>query len=600
MTVTQQANSGGKKKIFIPRLECPDFQDPNYLNTAYGGKNICIIPDMAPVPGSVLPNCVGYAWGRFMEILGKVPTLCAGDAGVWYGWEYDGYERGNKAQVGAVICWSQPGKWGHVAIVEEIHPDGSITVSQSGYNYKNFWTQDIPADYSLPGYVFQGFIYNPACDAMQTAFNAFMDTLIDTEGDNGDKIRSKYNLSKTDNWNVLYIAYCAGKAGLKKLVPVRKSASDFVSACISKYNATWHDGPQLKDTSYTPKPGDIICLVSDSNKNKSNKYYTDRVAVVAKDTHRVNDRMDIYVIEGDVSNKVKRKIYTSTTTLIRGYLELDWNRVNSSRSGSIYLEGELYDETNDSDDAVMREVAFYSKDKPLINKTDIRLSVINYTSQLAAIVKYFGRYASSNGYYDDDEIVGDIIFNNPMTYNNETSQCLQTNGSKIFNEFMRQGIVASAAIGIMGYMWSESRWDPSSVNMWENLPNEYRGRGLCQWSLGRSVSLVHDLPDWKTNLTGQVRYCVNDMKVNFPRMYEYLQNLRNTEEDAYKAAVQFSLSFGAGYGFVPADEMDSMIARWKTEYASIAWQHRTEAAVHMWKNNITSLVKPKDSNKSRS
>ena len=31
-------------------------------------------------PGSCLPNCVGYAWGRFYEITGKRPSLSKANA----------------------------------------------------------------------------------------------------------------------------------------------------------------------------------------------------------------------------------------------------------------------------------------------------------------------------------------------------------------------------------------------------------------------------------------------------------------------------------------------------------------------------------------
>lgn len=121
--------------------------------------------------GYGLPNCTCYAWGRFWEIGDpnqqyiNRPTLSTGNAEDWYGYTADGYQRGSTPQLGAVACWAD-GPYsgdGHVAIVEEIHSDGSITCSNSAYGGQYFYTTRLyPPDY-LPaaGYRFQGFIYNP-------------------------------------------------------------------------------------------------------------------------------------------------------------------------------------------------------------------------------------------------------------------------------------------------------------------------------------------------------------------------------------------------------------------------------------------------------
>lgn len=149
---------------FTPRLSAPSTTNKNWIHTSKGGKNSCIL-----IKGnSVLANCVGYAWGRFMEILGSTPKLSRRNAEDWYGYTADGYKRGSTPKLGAVICWRK-GKTGtgsdgagHVAIVEKVNSDGSIVISQSGYNSKRFWTSTIKEGYALPGYIFQGFIYNPA------------------------------------------------------------------------------------------------------------------------------------------------------------------------------------------------------------------------------------------------------------------------------------------------------------------------------------------------------------------------------------------------------------------------------------------------------
>lgn len=148
---------------YKPRLSAPSASDKNYLHYTKGGYNYCI-----KIKGSsCLPNCVGYAWGRWRELLGKTPKLSRGNAENWYA-HNDGYERGKTPRLGAVICWakgragnSSDGA-GHVAIVEAINADGSITCSESNYGGTRFNIRKLKAPYSLgSSYTFQGFIYLP-------------------------------------------------------------------------------------------------------------------------------------------------------------------------------------------------------------------------------------------------------------------------------------------------------------------------------------------------------------------------------------------------------------------------------------------------------
>lgn len=148
---------------YIPRLTAPGTDDKNWIHINYGGYNSCLYIGNK----SCLPNCVGYAWGRWRELLGKTPNLSRSNAENWWGTK-DGYERGQTPKLGAVICWRK-GKAGvgsdgagHVAIVEQVNADGSIITSNSAYNGTRFYLKTIKPPYELGGsYAFQGFIYIP-------------------------------------------------------------------------------------------------------------------------------------------------------------------------------------------------------------------------------------------------------------------------------------------------------------------------------------------------------------------------------------------------------------------------------------------------------
>lgn len=149
--------------IFKPQTEAPSTTDKNYIHYSKGGYNYCIHIKN----GSCLPNCVGYAWGRWRSILGKKPNLSRANAENWWAYTADGYKRGQTPKLGAVVCWRK-GKAGveadgagHVGIVEAINGD-TVTVSMSDYYGARWFTRNFKkGSYSYNGFVFQGFIYLP-------------------------------------------------------------------------------------------------------------------------------------------------------------------------------------------------------------------------------------------------------------------------------------------------------------------------------------------------------------------------------------------------------------------------------------------------------
>jgi surface antigen len=147
---------------FTPRKTRPANDNLYYIKTTKGGYNKCI---QIQSDGRVLPNCTGYAWGRFMECQPNVHNcnLSRMNAELWYPYTADGYERGSTPKLGAVICWHSTRSGGHVAIVEEIKANGDIVTSNSAYSGSYFYMRTLKAPnyYMGSAYTFQGFIYNP-------------------------------------------------------------------------------------------------------------------------------------------------------------------------------------------------------------------------------------------------------------------------------------------------------------------------------------------------------------------------------------------------------------------------------------------------------
>ena len=152
--------------VYSPRISAPKDDDALYINMNFsGGQNPCTAIDNTT--GSVLPNCVGYCYGRFMEVMSSMrPELPTGNANMWYS-HSDTYQRGQDPKVGAVGCWVNENGAGHLAIVEKIYTEGSnkgsVLFSTSIYPNNKFVLQlgQPPKYLDWDGYVFKGFIYNP-------------------------------------------------------------------------------------------------------------------------------------------------------------------------------------------------------------------------------------------------------------------------------------------------------------------------------------------------------------------------------------------------------------------------------------------------------
>ena len=199
----------------IQRYNAPEANNKFYLNVSGGGFNRCI-----KISGySVLPNCVGYAYGRFMEE-GNITTcsLSAGDAENW--WDYpDGYPRGQTPKQGAVMCWrkgaahyGEDGR-GHVEVVEQVNPDGSVITTGSDYGGTRWYRHTRTKPYAISGQTFQGFIYNPHVNDIDIPLGS-------SELKIGNNTYSLYRQNPaTETFAVL-------SAGLNKVAPISKLDAD--------------------------------------------------------------------------------------------------------------------------------------------------------------------------------------------------------------------------------------------------------------------------------------------------------------------------------------------------------------------------------------
>lgn len=155
--------------VFKERTKCPTNTDYWYIRheEIKNGKSYCIKGKPQLYKGSVLSNCVGYAWGRQSELEGKASDIgCPKGSNhpvSAYAWmKYtNGRKTGKTAKLGAVAVWKSNKKanYGHVAVVERVNSDGSWLSSESHYNGVAFQNKKYDKNSIMKNFTFLGFIY---------------------------------------------------------------------------------------------------------------------------------------------------------------------------------------------------------------------------------------------------------------------------------------------------------------------------------------------------------------------------------------------------------------------------------------------------------
>lgn len=157
---------------FTMRTSRPS-NNKNYIVTGSGGWNTCIKGNPLYAPANALANCVGYASGRFNEIINiardtsgcTYKTLNCNAINFKERAEVAGLKTGSTPRRGAIMCWGNSGA-GHVAIVERVDSNNQVYTSESGWGSNTiFWNQirtNNNGRWGLSsGYYFRCFIYLP-------------------------------------------------------------------------------------------------------------------------------------------------------------------------------------------------------------------------------------------------------------------------------------------------------------------------------------------------------------------------------------------------------------------------------------------------------
>lgn len=520
---------------FTIRTTAPSGTE-QWWNTSYSP---CITGNAseAVAIGATIPNCVGYAWGRFAEILGSYPTgLPAGDAGTWYD-NCTAYQKGSTPQVGAVMVFKKANAAGHVAIVEEVYSDGSVKTSESGWSSgwaNRFWndTRTPPLYTTNLSYEFIGFIYNPNAGSTSNTNNSITSNAVPiTSAKHPAQIMINEANSHAGSGGHAWVqantaignqAWCAATccAVVKacgyngKIAPDNIYTADgFGEAVINTYGGSRIEGPGRGNTNAIPQIGDFIVC-----EKGGEAYHIGMVRGVEGDK--------VLTVEGNTDGgQYLMKDRDLHSANIGYYARPDWTKVGgtSNVGNGTQVGGNLYTTKSTQEDASLREVCYLDKDaKPSIQITSIKLSVINYTGILGLLTTIFGGVSGGTSTSSTDNIDG-----------------LDPVPREIVSYFRGKGLCTAAGIGIIANIKAESSFDTAAVNA------PYGAYGLCQWRLDRAVAMKKMAgSNWSSNLTGQLDYLWYELSTDeYLSLLTTLQNSPNTLEGAKTCTDKFIRDF---------------------------------------------------------
>nr|DAG57548.1 MAG TPA: NlpC/P60 family [Caudoviricetes sp.] len=365
---------------------------------------------------------------------------------------------------------------------------------------------------------------NASISSSDSKISKFIQTAKSHVGDNGQWTWT--TLGWKGEWCCAFIMACASTVGglLDIIIPKTYSCTNLAQCGgKNKFGSKFISGP--KHNAYVkPSPGDLVLFNTGS---ASDLYTSTHVGIVYDVSGDV-----IYTIEGNTgstdmnASRVSTKEWNYRNSSINGYFRPNWNAVGSSVSDlSIsMINGSLFSTQNTKYDASIREVGYISNGKPTTKSSEIKLSVVNYTTVLSSM---FSGY--SIGSDSCDVIVDGIEDGNART---------------IISYLLTKNLNAACACGICGNIYRESGYRPDAVNPISGAS------GICQWYQSRKTSMIKFVgSDWKSNMTGQLDYLWSELNGSYySNILEYFKTVSNTESGAKSSADYFLRHFESPEG----------------------------------------------------
>lgn len=540
--------------------------------------------------GEITGNCVGYAHGRFCEILGEfhkdLPTC---DAGKWLDTiknSRSSLQWGTTPRLGAVAVWKREGKAGHVAVVEYLNSDGSIMLSESGYSSgwgNRFWNsgpQYGPRWHTNTNYEFQGFIYNPGtehitqiapyeggiaygvpCDSISETYEDICrkyseSGLVINRQDSLNRVPQSFSPTEVEHPARKFVRTAMSHLGrgshdwVMELTKVGKNQAWSTATCCAVSKECGFDlviptkaysGYSFASTMINQLGGKYMMGGAQGGQVKPQVgdifaiFTGARSAANKFSASRIGIVRElqgtiVLTIEGDLQGNIllnKRRIQD-----IYWYIRPNWTKMNASENCDSLLVSPIYDSLSTKEDAMLREVSYLNDQcEPSIKSTDIKLSAINYTTTLSNLMSY---YSNTNpGVVSGFSVLENRAVPLSNSYHVDGTQLQPPNARIIFDYLISKGLSAAQSIGFLANIQAESGFLPSSVN------SSSGASGICQWLGSRKTEMIKFCgSDWSNNLSGQLDFLWSELNGSESSTLKKLvaEVTENTEAAAEQAA----------------------------------------------------------------
>lgn len=516
--------------------------------------------------GELTGNCVGYAYGRFSEILGYFhPDLPICDAGNWIDEvkKKGTLKYGDTPKLGAVAVWKNPGKSGHVAVVEYINNDGTIMLSESGYNANwntRFWNlgpQSKPNWYSSP-YQFQGFIYNPATESIHSVVpyteGVRYGTIIPEDSPRYDRsnitnsidyvsgtssyaeepdhparlfvrqailhcgsdghnwVKSITGIQENRDWCVATCCAAAVESSTDLIIPKDEFvASSFAKKLVEELGGKYFIGRARGGTD-NPQTGDIFAIskYNDLLTSSISKYSASRLGIV-----RELDGDTVLTVEGDISNKIllnRRRLSD-----ISWYVRPNWTKLGGSEQCTTLMKNPLYNTASIRADATLREVSYLTDHcEPSINLESVKLSAINYTGVLSGVYDILknNNQLITSGYTQNNYSIDSSMLQPPVV-------------KEIFDYIVNKGLLASQAIGFLANIQRVSKFSTAKLSL------IFEAVGICGWTGSRKLDMIDKCGsfNWSNNLSGQLDFMWAELENPENNTLSVLKSIVSSEDE---------------------------------------------------------------------
>lgn len=309
------------------------------------------------------------------------------------------------------------------------------------------------------------------------------------------------------------------------------TAAGFGQSVCKDYRGTYIAGPKNGGRNVYPQVGDYILFIYGSASYLGGtKYGASHIGLVAGVS-----KTQITTIEGNSSHTYKVNHYSPNYKCIAYYARPRWSILGASDTvpgnsvqptggdsgdgnGDIGTYVDIYNTKSTRADAFIREVCYWNEksSKTTTTKTNTMLSLINYTSLLSAFAEVF-------------------MLNTTGSTGDSGSDNIDALGSKertIVKYLINKGLNTAAAIGVIANIWRESNFKLDAVSSDGNY-----SIGLCQWTFGRKTNLIKAVPNWKTNMTGQLDFLWSELSTSYKNsVLKPLMKVANTLGGAKDAA----------------------------------------------------------------